>query len=344
MEDRMTPKERVGAFLGGQPIDRVVCAPLILNHAARVLGVKVSEHNRDGEMMGKAHLAAYQRYHQDMITIFTDTAVLAEAMGTELYYPEDDAARVEKPVVRSPEDVDKVQMPDGRTGGRFPVHLEAIRHCCEAVGEEVFVSCCYGAPFTTAACLRGTDMLARDLRRNPDLAHALLKKSLEVVLDFTGAVIEAGGVPVVVDPVATGSILSPAMFEEFAGPYITPVMERIKEAGLPAMLHICGKTHRLFEQMAGTGAGVLSLDQADLAEARERVGDRVTLMGNVRPAQTLLNGTPEQVEAEARECLEKALDSPKGFILASGCEVPLNSPFENVEALMAAARKHGQLS
>ncbi len=132
------------------------------------------------------------------------------------------------------------------------------------------------------------------------------------------------------------------MFEEFAGPYITPVMQRIKGAGLPAMLHICGKTHRLFEQMADTGADVLSLDQVDLAEARERVGDRVTLMGNVRPAQTLLNGTPEQVEAEVRECLEKALDSPKGFILASGCEVPLNAPFENVEALMAAARKYGK--
>lgn len=344
MEDRMTPKERVGAFLGGQPIDRVVCAPLILNHAARVLGVKVSEHNRDGEMMGKAHLAAYRRYHQDMITIFTDTAVLAEAMGTELYYPEDDAARVEKPVVQSAADVDKVQMADVHTDGRLPVHLEAIRHCCEAVGAEVFVSCCYGAPFTTAACLRGTDMLARDLRRDPGLAHELLGKSLEVALRFTDAVVEAGGVPVVVDPVATGSILSPAMFEEFAAPYIAPMMQRIKEKGLPAMLHICGKTHRLFEQMADTGADVLSLDVVDLAEARERVGDRVTLMGNVRPAETLLRGTPEQVEAEARECLEKAKDNPKGFILASGCEVPLGSPFENIDALMAAARKYGQFA
>ena len=132
------------------------------------------------------------------------------------------------------------------------------------------------------------------------------------------------------------------MFEEFAAPYIAPLMERIREKGLPAILHICGKTHRLLEQMADTGAQVLSLDQVDLAEGRERVGDRVTLMGNVRPAETLLGGTPEHVEAEAKECLEKALDSPKGLILASGCEVPLNSPFENVEALMTAARTYGR--
>ena len=344
MEDRMTPKERVGKFLAGQGIDRVVTAPLILNHAARVLGVKVSEHNRDGEVMGQAHIAAYRRYHQDMITIFTDTAVLAEAMGTTLFYPEDDAARVERPVVQSPEDIEKVRTPDVRTEGRPAVHLAAIRHCVNSVGEEVFVACCYGAPFTTAACLRGTDMLARDVRRNPALAHELLKRSLKVALDFTDAVIEVGGVPVVVDPVATGSILSPAQFEEFAGPYIAPLMKRIKEKGLPAMLHICGKTHRLLEQMADTGADVLSLDVVDLAEARTRVGSRVTLMGNVRPAQTLLNGTPAEVEAEARECLEKALGNPKGFILSSGCEVPLHTPSANIDALMAAGRKFGRFS
>ena len=344
MEDRMTPKERVGRFLAGQSIDRVVAAPLILNHVTRVSGVKVSEHNRDGEVMGKAHVAAYRRYHQDMITIFTDTAVLAEAMGTTLFYPEDDAAQVDKPVVQSPEDVGEVRMPDVRTEGRLAAHLQAIRECLSAVGEEVFVACCYAAPFTTAACLRGTDMLARDIRRNPTLAHELLRKSLAVALDFTDAVIEAGGVPVVVDPVATGSILSPTQFEEFAAPYIAPLMGRIKEKGLPAMLHICGKTHMLLEQMADTGADVLSLDVVDLAEARARVGSRVTLMGNVRPAQTLLNGTPAEVEAEARECLEKALGSPKGFILSSGCEVPLHTPSANIDALMAAARKFGRLS
>ena len=74
-----------------------------------------------------------------------------------------------------------------------PVQL--IRHCVEAVGDEVFVACCYGAPFTNAACLRGTDMLARDLRRNPGLAHELLRKFLQLALDFTDAVVEPAGCP-----------------------------------------------------------------------------------------------------------------------------------------------------
>ena len=67
-KDKMTPKERIGAFLQGEPIDRLPCAPLILNHAAHVLGVKVIEHAKSGETMGKAHIAAFRKYGQDMIT------------------------------------------------------------------------------------------------------------------------------------------------------------------------------------------------------------------------------------------------------------------------------------
>ena len=37
MKAVMKPRQRLGAFLSGQPIDRVVCVPLILNHAARVI-------------------------------------------------------------------------------------------------------------------------------------------------------------------------------------------------------------------------------------------------------------------------------------------------------------------
>jgi uroporphyrinogen decarboxylase len=36
------------------------------------------------------------------------------------------------------------------------------------------------------------------------------------------------------------------------------------------------------------------------------------------------------------------LDSPAGFILGSGCEVPINTPPENIDALIMAARKYGR--
>jgi len=337
-----TPKQRIGAFLAGKPVDRPPCVPLVLNHAARVLGVKVRDYATDGRVMGRAHVAAYRRYGQDLITIFTDTAILAEAMGTQLHFPEDDVARVERPAVAEPGDADRLRPVDARRAGRLPVLLEAVRHCVREVGDEVFVACCYPAPFTVAATLRGTAALARDLYKNPSLADALLARSLALVEDFAEAVAEAGGIPALVDPVASGSVISRATFERFALPGIRRGMAKIRSLGMPPILHICGRTATVIDLMADSGAAVLSVDQIDLAEAKAKVGGRVCLMGNVRPAETLLGGTPDDVRREARRCLADAGDSPGGFILASGCEVPLETPAANMMALMEVTRKHDE--
>jgi len=337
MSDRMSPKERVGAFLTGKTIDRVPCVPLILNHAARVLGVPVKTFATDGTVMGRANVAAFRRYRQDLITIFTDTAIVAEAMGTVLHYPDDDAARVKTPVMAEAGDLAKVRPVDPKHS-RLNVYLEAIRHCVREVGDEVFVSCCFPPPFTTAALVRGTAMFARDLIRNPDLAHALLEKSRVASEAIAEAVAEAGGIPVLVDPVASGSVISRKAYAEFALPYTKSVLARIAALGHVPMLHVCGRSSTIIDLMADTGAAALSIDQIELAEAKEKVGGRVCLMGNVRPTETLLVGSPEDVRAEAERCLAEGGDSPHGFILASGCEVPLETPPENIDALMDVAR------
>ena len=340
MPDRMTPKERAGAFFAGQPTDRLLCVPLILNHAARVTGIKVSEYSRSGEAMGRAHAAAFRRYGLVLVTIFRDTGVIAEAMGTKLHYPEDDVPRFETPAIESPEQAADLA-PAPADAGSLPVYLEAIEVANAEVGEEVIVSCCYAAPFTTAAMLMGTDQFVRALRRNPEAAHQLLQAALETTLTFTQAVLAAGGLPVAVDPAASCSLIGPRQYEEFAAPYTAPMIAAIHAAGLPAVLHICGRTNLIWSQMADSGADCLSVDKEDLAEVKQGVQERVCLFGNVPPVAALLCGTPRSVEESVRECIAKGGDSAHGFIVGSGCEVPLETPPENLDAMLAAVRKYG---
>ena len=95
--------------------------------------------------------------------------------------------------------------------------------------------------------------------------------------------------------------------------------------------------------MADCGAGTLSLDdEVDLAEARAAVGERVALVGNIRPATTMALGTPDDVRRNVIECLLKGVGNPKGFILGLGCALPINTPMENIHALVAAAREYGR--
>jgi len=76
----------------------------------------------------------------------------------------------------------------------------------------------------------------------------------------------------------------------------------------------------------------------DIGAVREAVGPRLALLGNVAPLGTLARGTPEQVFAEARACVEKA--APGGpFILSAGGGASPGTPAENVDALVRAARR-----
>ena len=59
-------------------------------------------------------------------------------------------------------------------------------------------------------------------------------------------------------------------------------------------------------------------------------------MGNVSP-RTLLGGDPETVRAEAAAAARDGQGTPKGFVLSTGCELPIRTPPENVLAFMESA-------
>lgn len=341
-KDTMTPKERVLGMLQGQKVDRVPSAPLILNLCSRVTGVTISKFNSNAQVMGEAQVKAWEKFGHDIPLMFTTTSTVAEAMGTKLFYPEDDAPWVDKPLVEKPEDVNKVKIADPWQDGRLPVYLEAARYVLDRIGDKVFVGCIYAAPFTTAAHLRGTETLIRETYKNPGLVNELLELAEASAINMIDALAELGVVPVIVEPVASASLISPRQFEKFALPHLTKIVERAHQKGSPICLHICGKTTPIIEMMATTGAEILSIDQIDMQIAKEKVGEKVCLLGNVKPAETLYKGTPEMVRAEVREIIEKAGDNPRGLIVSSGCEVPFNTPPENIAALIDATRIYGQ--
>jgi len=123
---------------------------------------------------------------------------------------------------------------------------------------------------------------------------------------------------------------------------LTDIVARSHARGMPICLHICGQTLPIIEMMASTGADILSVDQIDMVAAKNLVGTKACLLGNVKPAETLLKGTPAAVMAEVRNIIEQVGDSPKGLIISSGCEVPFHTPPENLDALITATRIYGQ--
>lgn len=192
--------------------------------------------------------------------------------------------------------------------------------------------------------MRGPENFLKDLNKNPEEAHELLEITTESVLRYIDAVCDLDMTPSIAEPTVSSTLISSKMFTKFAQPYLKRCMDRVaKRRGSASTLYICGRTKPIWDEMVDAGIANLSLDnEEDLAEAKTEVGDKVRLIGNVKPVETMLRGSKEDIFAEAKECIAKAYDSPNGFILITGCDVPVGTSVENIVALMNAARFYGQ--
>jgi uroporphyrinogen decarboxylase len=143
------------------------------------------------------------------------------------------------------------------------------------------------------------------------------------------------------DPVASGDLISPATFRSFVAPFLRDLVARVKAKDKYAMIHICGDTTRILEKVLEIRPDAFSLEsKVDLAIAKEILGGKVCVTGNVSPTGVFLSGTPQEVIREARKCIETWGKAP-GYILSVGCDFPKTVPVENVKALMSLKHSSG---
>jgi uroporphyrinogen decarboxylase len=338
----MTPLERFAAYGRGEAIDRLPCVPIVGNTAARVIGVKVSQFRGNGQLIAEAQIASYQRFGYDVIRVFTDLYTLAEAMGARVHYPEDETAYLEAPAISAVEEIPRLEPADPLTDGNLPSHLEAMQRVVAAVGHEVPVTGAVTCPFTTASFLIGTENLVRLTLKDPEAVHRLCRLALESAIRYAGAIIARGCTPSLTDPMSSSTVIGPRQFREFAYPYLKQLIEFIHGHNRSVTLHICGKTEKIWGLMADAGADCISIDNdASLERARREVGERVRIMGNVKPSEIMLLGRPADVRRAVIECVARAGDSPRGYIVASGCSLPTETPFENIQAMLDATAEIG---
>lgn len=340
--DVMTPLERSAAYAAGKPIDRLPTVPIVGNTAARIIGCRVSELRNNGPLIAKAQVAAYRLFGYDNIRIFTDLYTLVEAMGARVTQPDDETAYLAAPAISDPSQIATLRPADPHRDGQLPQFLEAMRIAVGEVGAEVPITGALSGPFTTAALLVGAEQLVRLTVKEPHAVHQACEIALEAGLKYADAMIDIGCTPSLTCAMSSSTVISPKAFEQFSYPYLKRLITHIHGRGRKVTLHICGRTHRIWNLMADAGADCLSIDnEADLGAARQGVGDRVRLMGNVRPSEVMLQGTPGDVGRAVAACVRQAWDSPKGYVIASGCSLPTETPVRNIHAMMDAARVIG---
>ena len=106
-------------------------------------------------------------------------------------------------------------------------------------------------------------------------------------------------------------------------------------------IHICGYIDPIMEHVIDTGINFISLDApSSLKKMVEQSNGRLTIMGNV-PTSLFATGTREEMEKAITGCIETAAEG-SGYILSSGCEIPINSTEDRVEHFFKYAHDSGR--
>jgi uroporphyrinogen decarboxylase len=163
-----------------------------------------------------------------------------------------------------------------------------------AIGKETFAIQVQFAPFTCAARILGAEAMMVATLEDPDRLGELIKFSTELIWSIIEPILSHEDIQgaLIGDPVASGDLISPDTFRTFAAPYLKELVGRIKAKGKYAMIHICGDTTRILKDIAEIGPNCFSIDQkVDLKKAKEILGGKVCVAGNVSPSGAFLSGT-----------------------------------------------------
>lgn len=343
-KDEMTPVERSQAIKTGRDYDRIPCSPMVAEHVIWSTGISIKEYLYNPKLAAQAQAKAFEYFGYDSVSVSPDHHGFAEALGSQFRYTDKERPQIAQPGLKNVDDIEQLEPVDPKKTGRLKLCIEAVARLQEMVGNKVKVGSGMGGPMTCASLLRGADNILRDMKKNPEAVHKVMEVNTQNLINYMSACWEYGVGCSVGDSFASCTVISPKNFRVFVKPYLKRVADwQIKNIGKAGNLHICGDSRPIWHDMAQLGFSSISLDNAmDLAEAKEVFGPSIALKGNVKPVETMLLGSVEDVMRESKECIEKCMDIPRGYTLSSGCTLPIQTPVENVEAMVNAARLWGR--
>lgn len=345
-KEAMKPQERLRAYLKGEEVDHIPYAMIGEDSMiGEIYGYTTRQMARDFELRVEVMKRKEEDFGLSDLTVGLGLRSLGECVGSRLLYPEYGASYVKEYALKEYDDIEKIQITNPYQNEKM-VHMIQYGHRIWKIMPDLPMKSCVAGPLTTAAAIRPIEMILRDTRKNPELLHRLLEYSVEGSLQWIRMFRkEFGEADVFIsDPVTCMNMISKKQFMEFSFPYLKKLVQGITEImGRCPSIHICGKTKPIWKEIAACGVSSFSIDNCEsLKEAKEMIGDSVRLEGNVPPVDVLRAGSIDDVVESCRQCIQDCADSPRGFILNTGCQPPIGTPRENVEAFVFAARMYGK--
>src|SRR5574340_228435 len=294
------------------------------------------------ELATEVTLQPLDRFPLDAAILFSDILTVPDAMGLGLYFAEGEGPKFERPL-NSEAAIKALRVPD--IGKDLKYVTDAVAQIRKALDGRVPLIGFSGSPFTLSCYMvegGGSDDYAKVktlMYNEPKLMHHVLDVTARAVTAYLNAQIEAGAQAVMIFD-SWGGVLSHAAFHEFSLAYTQRIVDGlIKEKDgvrIPSIVFTKGGGLWI-EGIADSRCDAVGLDWTmDIGIARQKVGNKVALQGNMDPA--VLFASKDAIRAEVERILG-SYGSGSGHVLNLGHGISQHSDPQHAAALVAAVHE-----
>lgn len=320
---------------------RRLVAPLMGFPGLNLTGgtIKLAQQNYGAHY--KVIKALAETFEPDIIFPLMDLSVEANALGRYTVFPKKESATV----VKEPfdmEELDAIREINVGYDTRLLGYVETLKLVNIGLPSSVIRGAYVTGPYTLASLMMGSDETAMATIIRQDDLHQVCQVATEKIRHYVRLLITAGAqVICILEP--SSVLLGPEQFEQFSVHYVKQIIDTCRHFDISSVYHVCGNTMHLIEIMAASGIDALSMDSPEtgiqLPKVAERTPPDIIVFGNINPTGAILNGPPEEVEKKVLELL-RDMDPYPNFILSTGCDLPEETPVDNVHAFMQAGRNY----
>jgi len=336
----LTPKERIFRTFNKKTIDRpaIICPGGMMNAAIvdvmNKTGNLLPEGHHDSRIMAQLAVDVHENTGFENFGIPFCMTVEAEVLGSEINYGTLACEpKIQKELYTCAADVVFKELGAMEKNKRVNSIIKATYSLSKKYSDVPVIGSLTG-PISTSASLIDPISFLKELRKNPSNAHSVIDYVSNHIIELAKLMIENGAnVISIADPTATGEILGPKMFNEYAVRYLNKIINAIHAMNTPVIVHICGKMSAVQKYVPDIKSDAISTDSSiSLKMLKDEYPGLIT-MGNVS-TYLLEFGDEEKISSQTAKLVNEGIN-----IISPACGLSTSTPLKNIEAMTKIVRE-----
>ena len=337
--EALSPKERLLRVLHKEKVDRppVVCPGGMMNSAIvevmKKHGHTLPEGHSDAHIMSELAQDVQDDTGFENFGIPFCMTVEAEALGSGINFGSLECEpKIAKEIYPSVKAVAYKEPEAIVKSARANTVFQAIHEISRRQPEVPVIGSITG-PLSTAASVVDPMTFLKELRKAKDEAHRFVDYVTDELIAYARHMADNGAQVIsIADPTATGEILGPKMFGDYAVPYINKLVDAVHELNLPVIVHICGRMQAVTEHIAALHADAISVDALVSLRKLQDEYPHITTMGNLS-TYALEFGNPAKIQRGTEQLLQDGIN-----IIAPACGLSTSTPLANIQSFTGTVK------